>query len=107
MSDDGDPGSHKGPTYDHHEGPYFCGAMDLDKCDVDFTRRAADGTGGQRVTIHHACPIHGSLITGRPVRGVSAVRLFAVDARPLHDPGRGGSLRFRIVRASRPALQMK
>ncbi len=30
------PGSHKGPTWDHHSGGYFCGAMDPTRREVDF-----------------------------------------------------------------------
>src|SRR5471032_66591 len=30
------PGSHKGPTWDHHSDGYFCGAMDPTRREVDF-----------------------------------------------------------------------
>ena len=30
------PGSHLGPTYDHHADGRFCGAMDPAACDLDF-----------------------------------------------------------------------
>ena len=32
------PGSHKGPTYDHHAHGRFCGAMDLEACGLRSAR---------------------------------------------------------------------
>ena len=32
------PGSHHGPTYDHHADGRFCGAMNPDACDIDFAK---------------------------------------------------------------------
>src|SRR5919206_3237287 len=38
------PGSHKGPTWDHHADGYFCGAMDPTSSGLDF-RKAVPVTG--------------------------------------------------------------
>src|SRR4051812_21734267 len=32
------PGSHKGPTWDHHADGYFCGAIDPAACPLDFAQ---------------------------------------------------------------------
>lgn len=54
------PGSHTGPTYDHHAGGYFCGAMDPRKNEVDFdTAVALTGPAGT-ITLHHVRTVHGS-----------------------------------------------
>lgn len=80
------PGSHKGPTYDHHEGAYFCGAMDPEACDLDFSKAVPlTGTAGT-LTIHHARLIHGSAhnLSDRSRRFLLQAYA-AVDAWPLHD----------------------
>src|SRR5262245_11056316 len=41
------PGSHLGPTHDHHADGRFCGAMDPQACGLDFAKGgAAHGAGG-------------------------------------------------------------
>src|SRR5579872_1165288 len=55
------PGSHKGPTYDHH-GPdgRFCGAMDPARCGIDLsTALPCLGKAGS-ITVHHVRAVHGS-----------------------------------------------
>ena len=54
------PGSHRGPTYDHHADGVFCGAMDPSNHDVDY-RKAIPllGKAGS-ITVHHVRAIHGS-----------------------------------------------
>jgi ectoine hydroxylase-related dioxygenase (phytanoyl-CoA dioxygenase family) len=99
------PGSHKGPTYDHHEGPYFCGAMDPNKCDVDFTKAVPLMGPAGTVTIHHARLIHGSAYNrSSRSRRFLLYAYSAVDAWPLHDL-KGGIEAFdsRIVRG-KPTL---
>jgi ectoine hydroxylase-related dioxygenase (phytanoyl-CoA dioxygenase family) len=94
------PGSHKGPTYDHHEGPYFCGAMDPDKCDVDFSKAVPLMGPAGTLTIHHARLIHGSAYNrSSRSRRFLLYAFSAVDAWPLHDL-KGGIEAFdsRIVR---------
>jgi len=94
------PGSHKGPTHNHHEGPYFCGAMDLEKCDVDLSKAAPLMGPAGTLTIHHARLIHGSAYNrSSRSRRFLLYAYAAVDAWPLHDL-KGGLETFdsRIVR---------
>lgn len=54
------PGSHKGPTFDHHADSVFCGAMDPENHDVDYCKAVAlTGTAGS-ITVHHVRAVHGS-----------------------------------------------
>jgi ectoine hydroxylase-related dioxygenase (phytanoyl-CoA dioxygenase family) len=55
------PGSHRGPTYDHH-GPdgRFCGAMDPNDSAVDYTRAVPCLGKAGSITIHHVRAVHGS-----------------------------------------------
>ncbi|HEY4173268.1 MAG TPA: phytanoyl-CoA dioxygenase family protein, partial [Rhodopila sp.] len=54
------PGSHKGPTFDHHTDGVFCGAMNPENRDVDFSKAIAlTGTAGS-ITVHHVRAVHGS-----------------------------------------------
>ena len=55
------PGSHRGPTYDHH-GPdgRFCGAMDPNDPDVDYAKAAPCLGKAGSITIHHVRAVHGS-----------------------------------------------
>jgi ectoine hydroxylase-related dioxygenase (phytanoyl-CoA dioxygenase family) len=94
------PGSHKGPTYNHHEGPYFCGAMDVENCDADLSKAVPLMGPAGSLTIHHARLVHGSA----PNRSARSRRFLlyayaANDAWPLHDL-KGGLEAFdsRIVR---------
>lgn len=54
------PGSHKGPTHDHHQDGHFVGAMNPDTCGVDFaTAEPVHGKAGA-CSFHHVRAIHGS-----------------------------------------------
>ena len=55
------PGSHRGPTYDHH-GPdgRFCGAMDPNDPDVDYAKALPCLGNAGSITIHHVRAVHGS-----------------------------------------------
>ena len=79
------PGSHKGPTYDHH-GPdgHFCGAMDPDTCGVDFSKAVAcEGPAGS-VSFHHVRAVHGSAQnTSNRSRGLLLYEMAAADAYPI------------------------
>ncbi len=80
------PGSHKGPTYDHHQGPYFCGAMDVDACDVDVSSAVPLTGPAGTMTIHHARLIHGSAENRSALsRRFLLYAYSAVDAWPLDD----------------------
>ena len=54
------PGSHTGPTHDHHQDGHFVGAMDPETCGVDFsTARMCTGRSGA-CSFHHVRAVHGS-----------------------------------------------
>ena len=79
------PGTHKGPTYDHHGADgYFTGAMDPDTCGVDFSKAVAcEGPAGS-CSFHHVRTVHGSAqnTSNRP-RGLLLYEVAAGDAFPL------------------------
>jgi phytanoyl-CoA hydroxylase len=54
------PGSHKGPTFDHHADGIFCGAMDPANRDVDFGKAIALTGNAGSITVHHVRAVHGS-----------------------------------------------
>lgn len=54
------PGSHKGPTFDHHVDGAFAGAMSPDKCGVDFSTAVPLMGKAEACTFHHVRAIHGS-----------------------------------------------
>ena len=80
------PGSHKGPTYDHHQHGRFCGAV----TDPDFTPENAVPlevpAGG--ISIHHVRTLHGSApnYSGAP-RRLLLFQYCAADAWPLSGAG--------------------
>ncbi len=94
------PGTHKGPTYDHHENGYFCGAIDPDAIADELARAVPLMGPAGTLTIHHARILHGSAFnrSGRARRFLLQAYA-AVDAWPLGDL-RGGLDGFngRIVR---------
>ena len=78
------PGSHKGPTYDHHADGYFCGAIDPDNCPLDFaTAVPLTGKAGT-CSFHHVRMVHGSAqnTSSRP-RQLLLYEFAANDAFPL------------------------
>ena len=54
------PGSHKGPTYDHHVDGVFAGAIDPDVCPLDFSTAARVTGRAGACSFHHVRAIHGS-----------------------------------------------
>ncbi len=80
------PGSHKGPTYDHHQHGRFCGAV----TDPDFTSEnevvLEVPAGG--ISIHHVRTLHGSApnYSGAP-RRLLLFQFCAADAWPLSGAG--------------------
>lgn len=76
------PGSHKGPTLDHHSNGIFCGAISDPE---DFAARAVPlmGEAGS-ITIHHVRAVHGSQSnTSETARRLLLLSYAAVDAWPL------------------------
>ena len=54
------PGSHNGPTFDHHADGAFCGAMDPARGDVDYSKAVALTGKAGSITVHHVRAVHGS-----------------------------------------------
>jgi phytanoyl-CoA hydroxylase len=54
------PGSHKGPTFDHHADGVFCGAMNPENRDVDYSKAIALTGKAGSITVHHVRAVHGS-----------------------------------------------
>lgn len=54
------PGSHKGPTYDHHDKGVFCGTIDLDKEGIDLSSAVPCIAPAGSISFHHARILHGS-----------------------------------------------
>ncbi|MEJ0071941.1 MAG: phytanoyl-CoA dioxygenase family protein [Pseudomonadota bacterium] len=78
------PGSHKGPTYDHHADGYFCGAMDPETCPLDFTQAVPLTGRAGTCSFHHVRMVHGSAQnTSRLPRQLLLYELAAADAWPL------------------------
>ncbi len=78
------PGSHKGPTYDHHVDGAFCGAIDPTAVPLDYgAAEALYGPAGS-ITVHHARTVHGSALnrSNRP-RRLYLMAYTAADAWPL------------------------
>jgi phytanoyl-CoA hydroxylase len=79
------PGSHLGPIYDHH-GPdgRFCGAIDPQACDLDFSRAVPCLGKAGSITVHHVRAVHGSAtnFSGRDRRFL-LFQYRAADAWPL------------------------
>lgn len=54
------PGSHKGPTYDHHHDGVFCGAVDVEKEGIDLSSAVPCIAPAGSVSFHHVRMLHGS-----------------------------------------------
>ena len=78
------PGSHRGPTYDHHAGGIFCGAMDPSHHDVDFARAIPLTGKAGSITVHHVRAVHSSApnVSDRD-RRLLLLQFRAADAWPL------------------------
>lgn len=78
------PGSHKGPTYNHHAEGRFCGAMDPAAIPLDYkSALAATGPAGS-CSFHHVRLVHGSAQnTSDKPRQLLLYECTAADAWPL------------------------
>jgi phytanoyl-CoA hydroxylase len=54
------PGSHKGPTFDHHVDGVFAGAVDPETCPLDFKQAARVIGKAGACSFHHVRAMHGS-----------------------------------------------
>ena len=78
------PGSHKGPTWDHHADGYFCGAMDPMRKEVDFDSAVPLTGRAGSLSFHHVRAVHGSAqnVSDKP-RRLLLYEFSAGDAFPL------------------------
>jgi ectoine hydroxylase-related dioxygenase (phytanoyl-CoA dioxygenase family) len=78
------PGSHKGPTFDHHADGIFCGAMDPGNRDVDYAKAIPLTGKAGSITVHHVRAVHGSApnISDRD-RRLLLFQFRAADAWPI------------------------
>ena len=78
------PGSHKGPTWDHHSDGYFCGAMDPTRKEVDFESAVPLTGRAGSMSFHHVRLVHGSAqnVSDKP-RRLLLYEYSAGDAFPL------------------------
>jgi ectoine hydroxylase-related dioxygenase (phytanoyl-CoA dioxygenase family) len=79
------PGTHRGPTYDHH-GPdgHFCGAMDPGRDRLDYAHAATLLAPAGACSFHHARAVHGSAQNrSTQSRNLLLYEFAAADAFPL------------------------
>lgn len=78
------PGSHKGPTYDHHANGAFCGAMDLQASGLRYEDSVPLCGPAGAVSFHHVRLVHGSAQNNSDrARGFLLYEFAAADAFPL------------------------
>ncbi len=80
------PGSHKGPIYDHHEGGFFCGAIDPALLKPEIAKAVPLMGPAGTLTIHHARLLHGSAFNRSTRSRRFLLQAYAaLDAWPLAD----------------------
>ena len=86
------PGSHKGPTYDHHQDGSFVGAIDPDASGIDFSKaEKVTGKAGS-CSFHHVRMMHGSgQNTSGKDRRLLLLQVAAADAWDIRGMSRIGS----------------
>ena len=79
------PGSHRGPTFDHHGSDgRFCGAMDPSRDGLDFARAKALIAPAGACSFHHVRAVHGSAQNrSAHSRNLLLYEFSAADAFPL------------------------
>jgi ectoine hydroxylase-related dioxygenase (phytanoyl-CoA dioxygenase family) len=78
------PGTHLGPTWDHHADGRFCGAMNPADCALDFAKAVPLMGPAGSMTIHHARLVHGSALNrSNRQRRLLLHEYTAADAWPL------------------------
>lgn len=86
------PGSHKGPTFDHHQDGRFVGAMDPDKCDINLNSAVPITGKAGSCSFHHVRMVHGSgMNTSSKDRRLMLYQVAAADAWDIRGMGRVGS----------------
>ena len=78
------PGSHKGPVWDHHDGEYFCGAVDPSTAKAEIDRAVPLLGRAGSMSFHHVRALHGSAenVSDRQ-RALLLYEYAAADAWPL------------------------
>ena len=78
------PGTHKGPTFDHHNDGMFAGALDLADNGLSMDDAVMLSGPAGSITIHHARIVHGSALnTSEFDRRLLFYEMMAADAFPL------------------------
>lgn len=86
------PGTHKGPTYDHHQDGHFVGAIDPDASDLDFTKAEKITGKAGSCSFHHVRMMHGSgQNTSGKDRRLLLLQVAAADAWDIRGTARVGS----------------
>jgi len=92
------PGTHRGPTYDHHVDGRFCGAMNPADCDLDFSKAVPLTGPAGSMTIHHARLVHGSALNhSNRQRRLLLHEYTAADAFPLMGLGNFDDFNSKMV----------
>ena len=78
------PGSHRGPVFDHHAEGVFCGAMDPERHDIDYSEAIPLTGRAGSITVHHVRAVHGSApnVSDRD-RRLLLLQFRSADAWPL------------------------
>ncbi|MCK0166278.1 phytanoyl-CoA dioxygenase family protein [Jannaschia sp. S6380] len=78
------PGSHRGPTHDHHSDGFFVGAMDLARDGFDMKDAMPLMGPAGSISIHHGRIVHGSALnTSTKSRRILFYEMMAADAWPI------------------------
>ncbi len=78
------PGSHRGPTYDHHSNGSFCGAVNDPAADTEYAKAVPLLGRAGSISIHHVRTLHGSTPNlSRNDRRLLLLQYRAADAWPL------------------------
>ena len=78
------PGTHRGPTFDHHADGYFCGAIDPTAIGAEIARAVPLTGRAGSMSFHHVRMLHGSAqnVSSLP-RALLLYEYAAADAWPL------------------------
>ncbi|MGJ3259488.1 MAG: phytanoyl-CoA dioxygenase family protein [Rhodospirillales bacterium] len=86
------PGSHKGPTYDHHQDGHFVGAIDPEASGIDFSKAETIAGRAGSCSFHHVRMMHGSgQNTSGKDRRLLLFQVAAADAWDIRGMDRIGS----------------
>lgn len=95
------PGSHHGPTHDHHAEGRFCGALDPAASGVDLSKAVPLMGPAGSMTIHHVRLVHGSALNrSNRQRRLLLHEYAAADAWPLMGAGNFDDFNDRMVLGS-------